>query len=78
MEAEEEEVKDWKAENSMNWTENKEDADYGSLPVSLPSADGLAHLARRCPGKETQACGLLIHGACDFCVASIDTEQAWA
>lgn len=58
MEAEEEEVKDWKAENSMNWTENREDADYGSLPVSLPSGDAFGGLVRKCSGKETQACGL--------------------
>lgn len=41
---EEEEVKDWKAENSMNGSRKGQDADYGSPPVSLPTEDGIGRL----------------------------------
>ncbi|XP_041796652.1 T-box transcription factor TBX1 [Chelmon rostratus] len=41
---EEEEVKDWKAENSMNGSGKLKDADYGSPPASLSTNDGLVPL----------------------------------
>uniref|UniRef100_A0A3P9NN07 T-box transcription factor 10 n=1 Tax=Poecilia reticulata TaxID=8081 RepID=A0A3P9NN07_POERE len=44
-------------------TTDPQDADYGSLPASLPSGDAFGRLVQRCSGKETQACGLSSHGA---------------
>lgn len=58
---EEEEVKDWKAENSMNGSGKPKDADYGSPPVSLSTDDGLGSLKQGCTEETTQTCGLLIH-----------------
>lgn len=43
-EEEEEEVKDWKAENGMNGPGKPKDADYGSPPVSFRSVDGSGRL----------------------------------
>lgn len=43
-EEEEEEVKDWKADNSMNGSGQGKDAEYGSPPTSLPSDDGFSRL----------------------------------
>lgn len=58
---EEEEVKDWKAENSMNGSGKLKDADYGSPPASLSTNDGLVPLKQGCTEETTQTCGLLIH-----------------
>lgn len=43
---EEEEVKDWKAENTMNGSGRLKDADYGCPPppASLPTVDGSGRL----------------------------------
>ena len=41
-EEEEEEVKDWKAENRMNGSGKGKDADYGSPPACLPTDDGFS------------------------------------
>ncbi len=61
MEEEEEEVKDWKAENRMSGSGKGKDAGYGSPPVNLSTDDGFGRLTRGCAEKTTQARGLLMH-----------------
>lgn len=58
-----EEVKDWRAENGMNGSVARKDADYGSPPTCLPTGDDCGRLTYVCAGKTTQACGLFIHCA---------------
>ena len=57
MEEVEEEVKDRKVENRMNRSGKRKDADYGSIPGSLPSDGSFGGLTRRCSEKLTQAGG---------------------
>lgn len=61
MEEEEEEVKDWKAENRMNGSGEGKDADYGSPSSSLPTNDGFGRWKHVFEEKRSRACGLLIY-----------------
>lgn len=37
-------MKDWQAENRMNGSVQRKDADNGGLPVGLPTDDGFGRL----------------------------------